>query len=191
MAHQLSSEEASTLRYLLNKAKKAGTAEKFLGEEQPREFDVHSVALGSDFSDDSFECLSQGAMNDASKRRLTEEQDGNSGYGKTLMQQMPMVNPKAKCAPAASTSLTVSLPPDVTDLKDWGATVMTVGKYASKKWSYAEMSESSDQEVKRYVKWLMKTVTERNDPQFQDFVAYLKAIQYEENMPAGFVRQRK
>ena len=193
MAQQLSSEEASALRYLLSKAKKAGSVEKFLGSDPPEDFDSRSVALGSEFSDDGgFECLSQGSMNDASKRRLTEEIEGNSGYGRTLKQQMPVPRTlKDQTSAASGNTAQISLPPDVSDLKDWGATVMSVGKYASKGWSYLELSKSADVEVKRYVKWLLKTISERNDPQFQDFVAYLKAAQYEESMPAGFVRQRK
>jgi len=195
----LTPEEAQLLRSLLARVQASGTSSQFA-----------DVMLTPEFVEDSdgeFEHLGEelSVMSEATKRRLVADSavETDDGYGRTrsCAAGAASVTPKAKVAPAIPKAKAAPMnpsgsgpvPDDVINLVDWGTTTMEIGKMAPAGMSYAELAQSPDPEVQRYLKWLMSALTDRFKPQYHDFVAYLNAIDYGK-MPsgsAGFVRNRK
>ena len=76
-------------------------------------------------------------------------------------------------------------------MKDWGSTVLQVGKYGKTGQTYAELLKTDDAEVKKYLTWLMKAIRENFDPQYHDLVAFLKKSEFGVKSANSFVRTRK
>lgn len=185
----LNPEEAKLLRSLLARVRATGTDSDFADALQPSEFEEDS--------DGEFEHLTGGpVMSEATKRRMVADSAAeiDAGYGRTraCAAAPPFEVPTMRASGVPPTS-TATMPADVATLEDWGSTVMEEGKFASAKMSYAEMVNSSDKAVGRYLKWLMSALTDKFKPQYHDLVAYLNAIDFGKTPAgtAGFVRNRK
>lgn len=194
MSHRLTAEEQAVLRELLRKARESGSLEELLAPSEP-----------SSDVDDEFELpeeveeLLEPPMTDASKRRLTGPSENPPGYGKT--RQLPLA-PKNKPATKAKSKATssradarlsnvVQLPEDVKDIADWGSTIMETGKLAPMGLSYAQLAESTDSEIQKYLRYIAKSITDRHNPQYHDLLAYLNTIGFGVVGPSGFNRRRQ
>lgn len=150
----LNAEESKLLRSLLARVRASGTASQFADALPPSEFEEDS--------DGEFEHLNgamQG-MSDATKRRMVADSvtEVDAGYGKTrscaagVTFAVPTVRP-TQVGSSGQSATPTAIPSDVTNLDDWGATVMEIGKMAPSKLSYAELAKSPDPAVVRYLKW--------------------------------------
>lgn len=72
------------------------------------------------------------------------------------------------------------MPADVRSIEDWGTTIMSEGKMATRQMSYAELASSPEADVQRYLCWLMSNVNAKNLPQYQDLSHYLHVTKYGE-----------
>ena len=184
----LNTEEAKLLRSLLTRVQASGTASQFADVMTPPEF--------LEDSDGDFEHLTGGlpVMSDATKRRLVADSPTviDHGYGKTRSCAAAFEAPSLRTDHAVTAS-SADLPEDVKNMKDWSATILEIGKLAPKALSYAELAESDDPAVKRYLKWLMSALTDHHQPQYHDLVAYLNVFEYGKKAAgaSGFVRHRK
>ena len=133
-------------------------------------------------SDDSeFEVVS---MNDASKRRLIAADVQEESYGASSQRQLPVVTTTLPIEVPASVPATqtvsqentghVQLPPDVSDLVDWGTTIMEKGKFGQSGLSYEELRTSADTAIQQYIRWLTGALNPKMHPQFHDLIAYVK-----------------
>ena len=186
----LNADECQVLRSLLQRAKQTGSIEAFL------------PSLGSEASEWSEvghdEEVSFVGMNDASKRRLVnqDQHDGTHGQTKQCLSE-PTVSAESQSPPSAVAVTKIDfsqkeMPTDVKNVEDWGSTVMAEGKMAPRKMSYAELAASKEVEIQRYLRWLMGNVNAKNLPQYQDLAHYLFFTKYgEASGPAGFSRIRK
>ena len=187
LSKNLSQEEVQSLRGLLRRAQETGMLSEFINPMEP------------EFSDwEEFDHVEEPAsMNDASKRRCTGPEDVDYNHGKTRQEPiapraLPPVQKQETTGRSQSEKQPGSkLPEDVTDIADWGSTIFKEGKLAGEKLTNAELAKSSDPEVTKYLQWLMKSVNERNRPQYRDRVEYLKATSYGATGSSGFVRERK
>jgi len=204
----LTLEEAQLLRSLLARVQASGTMSQFADALPTPEFEEDS--------DGEFEHLENElpVMSEATKRRMIADsaEEVDTGYGRTrscaaggasraAAAEVPSLMPKAKAAPVipkakaapVNPSGTEGIPADVVSLVDWGTTTMEIGKMAPMELSYAELAQSGDPAVQRYLKWLMSALTDRFKPQYHDLVAYLNAIDYGKvpSGSTGFVRNRK
>ena len=86
-------------------------------------------------------------MTDASKRRMTEPPERESHMSGTNDEKKVGTPPH---------SFDLVLPQGVTDLGDWGVTVLEVGKYGKMGYSYVELATSSSQAHQySYCAWLI------------------------------------
>ena len=85
----------------------------------------------------------------------------------------------------------IPFPADITDMQDWGSTVLQVGKFGKRGSSYADLAGSADPEIQKYLTWLLKAIRENFDPQYHDLVAYLKKAEFGVKKGNSFTRVRK
>ena len=181
MANQLTYAEHQQLQGLLVKG---GYVARNASEEESAVLHCfqQEAFSGSVAPDDSeFEVIS---MNDASKRRLVAPGAQEENYGASSHRPAPLVTtarPRENLTqmPVVATTPqrevpSIQLPPGVTDLTDWGNTIMEKGKYGQAGMTYEEIRASADAAVKQYVRWLIGAVNPKMDPQFHDLVAYVK-----------------
>eukprot|EP00435_Cladocopium_sp_Y103_P071090 s130_g36.t1 len=100
------------------------------------------------------------AMNDASKRRMSEPAEGD-GCRRVYV---PEVNPEILAYTVRGKP--ICLPPGVDSMKSWGRSVIQFGKFMAKKGaieiSYQEVYESGREEDIRYVRWVKGQVDSAN-----------------------------
>ena len=131
-----------------------------------------------------------GSMNDSVKRHRDHAQAEaddwepvtyNEEGGKTVMCERVMPKKVLDQMPVApgiqKTSATVSLPPGVTDLQDWGSTICALPKVASEKLSYNELMQSSKHVS--YLRWVAAHGQNRGG-RFEDLALFLKAAGFDE-----------
>lgn len=146
----------------------------------------------------------EAGMSDASKRRMTEyvppawNTRGNPYAAPSVAAAAAPVNtPGPLSTPVSSTpaaqeiienSVTygctkkgtpITLPPGVSDLEAWGSTVLKFGKLAERDLTYHQVSTSTDEVVKRYVKWV-KAQADASDGLMKDLSFYLLAHAYDQ-----------
>ena len=166
MANQLTYAEHQQLQALLMKG---GYVARNASEEETAvlhcfQQGAFSGAVAPD--DSEFEVI---PMNDVSKRRLVAPGASDENYGASSQRQFPvattaMPSENITQMPVVTTTPqrevpSVQLPPGVTDLADWGNTIMEKGKYGQAGMTYEEIRTSVDTAVKQYVRWLIGAVT--------------------------------
>ncbi|CAE7202201.1 unnamed protein product [Symbiodinium sp. CCMP2592] len=82
------------------------------------------------------------------------------------------MNRKEKNKAPASTS---SMPPDVSDLEQWGHTVIEFGKFKNSNMSYFELATSDTKEMNSYKVWVVSHLGQTTG-QCKDLGEYLKAF---------------
>eukprot|EP00435_Cladocopium_sp_Y103_P075218 s4_g55.t1 len=143
----------SELREILRHAQQAGHLQAVM------------ESLSSDLPDSEFEYIPvDGAMSDASKRRMTEPPEKESvmsGADEKVVSESPV-------------SYGMKLPPGITDVNEWGQTLLLSGKYARSKFSYEEIYASEKNEHRAYCNWMLNQKCRIDlTPPVKDFVRYL------------------
>ena len=117
-------------------------------------------ALSSEGPNSEFEYTPiDGAMTDASKRRMTSR----------LLESV--MSGEADKVPAESPA---SHGPGVRDVHEWGRTLLLTGKYARAKFSYEEIYDSDKNEHRSYCNWLLSQKCHQDlTPPIKDFARYL------------------
>lgn len=121
---------------------------------------------------------SAGSMHDGCKRRLESwELVGEPAQAPVTPGDQSTKNAKKKSSPKSSSE--VELPDGVESLTQWGKTMVTLPKYASRKMSYDEMvsraateKQKGDPELHEYLIWV--TQNENKSGKVKDFSSYLK-----------------
>lgn len=72
----------------------------------------------------------------------------------------------------------ITLPPGVDNLTTWGSTVLGFGKLADRDLTYEQVATSTDDVVKKYVKWV-KAQADASEGLLKDLAFYLLAFDYE------------
>ena len=145
---------------------------------------LQSLMLRSHLSSTEAMVSGASAMTDASKRRQSfspERMSRVSGYsGKgapsepwSICDGSSPMSKSFKLLPVGEETK-IKLPPGVEDMKTWGRTVLEIGKYADKGWTYDDMQSSSAADVQRYCKWCKGHVN-TSDGVIHDFGLYLLA----------------
>lgn len=118
------------------------------------------------------------SMTDASKRRMVFDPAPPRGDRAGESDgQLPVTTAVSK----AKGDPEVSLPPGIASQREWGQTVLQVGKFAKSGLSYTEMLQSDDVDRKEYVKWAYTQIS-RTDltPAMIDFVRFVRFSHYQE-----------
>eukprot|EP00435_Cladocopium_sp_Y103_P073313 s9_g43.t1 len=143
----------SELREILRHAQQAGHLQAVM------------ESLSSEIPDSEFEYIpSDGAMTDASKRRMTEPPE----------KEAVMSGAEVKGTSASPASFGLKLPPGIHDIDEWGRTLLLTGKYARAKFSYEELYRSEKNEHRSYCTWMLsqKHRIDLTAP-VNDFVRYI------------------
>ena len=91
-------------------------------------------------------------------------------------------------------------PPEVSNVKEWGRTIITMKKYADLNVTYEEFLKlaSNDGEMMRYASWIQKTYTPAKDEMSTvkitaavDFALFMKKIGWKPASQQDFVRKMK
>lgn len=181
MANNLTISEHQQLQALLMKggyvARNASEEETAVLQCFQQEF--HPGLATSD--DSEFEVVS---MNDASKRRLIAPDVQEESYGASSQRQLPVVVTTLPIEAPLPVPVThnvsqenaghMQLPPDVSNLADWGTTIMEKGKFGQSGMSYEDLRISADTAVQQYIRWLTGALNPKMHAQFHDLIAYVK-----------------
>lgn len=146
-----------------------------------------------------------GAMTDGSKRR--EMDTAEIGPGKKMMTSyagpgssgavphavplgsLDVVNlpmPSTSEKPPQSTAVAVELPPDVPDVQTWGRTIVSFGKHANRKLTYAQFMSSTDSDLIGYRKWCYDRRNTCSDI-MHDFTNYMQYCE-QQNAEVGILQ---
>lgn len=108
-----------------------------------------------------------GAMSDGSKRRV--ESPLNQSVAKARNPEPPMTMTMS----TPQVSWRDRLPEGISSIEEWGDCIIEVGKYAKDDLSYGELVNSTLEDHREYVKWVLKNPKKSSSPGWIDMVSYL------------------
>lgn len=109
-----------------------------------------------------------GTMSDGSKRRGEDPHHGSVAKARNPL-------PPSSLSPSANPAdWRDKLPEGISSLEEWGDCLLEVGKYAKDDLSYGELVNSTLEDHRDYVKWVMANPNKSNSPGWKDLVSFLK-----------------